>query len=161
MKFNEPFEQPSNPEENFHKEIERIIALAQKNIDLYNIISSKLEEQDPETIDLIRALLKEKVFKKIHKDLETKLDELTEKSEELIESPNSEDPDVKEKRKKIADQINEMLEKQEEFKPLINEIMESKFVIDSSSKEEIKKAEGIIAELKIEIDSLESDRRLN
>lgn len=161
MKFNEPFEQPNNPEENTQKEIIKIIKLAKKNIALFNAISEKLRTQDEKIIILTKALLREEVFKKIHKDLENKFDELTNKSYELIESPDSNKPEVKEERRRIADQINKIMEKQEEFKPLIDSVKESEFIIDSSSREDIKKAESLIAEITLEIDSLGSDSELN
>jgi hypothetical protein len=156
MKFNESFEQPNNPEDS----IEEIIK-AQKILLTYNKMREKLSELDPDLVKLIRATLKEKVYKKVYKDLENKYDELSEKSEELIESPNSETPEIRKEREEIKDKLNEIMNLQESMGPIIDEIERSGFIIDNSSSEDIKEAESVIAELDLELRSTEVDQNLN
>jgi hypothetical protein len=156
MKFNESFEQPNNPEDS----IEEIIK-AQKILLTYNKMREKLSELDPDLVKLIRATLKEKVYKKVYKDLENKYDELSEKSEELIESPNSETPEIRKEREEIKDKLNEIMNLQESMGPIIDEIERSGFIIDNSSSEDIKEAESVIAELDLELRSTKVDQNLN
>jgi DNA repair exonuclease SbcCD ATPase subunit len=156
MKFNESFEQPNNPEDS----IEEIIK-AQKILLTYNKMREKLSELDPDLVKLIRATLKEKVYKKVYKDLENKYDELSEKSEELIESPNSETPEIRKEREEIKDKLNEIMNLQESMQPLIDEIERSEFIIDKASKEDFKEAESVIAELDLELRSTKVDQNLN
>lgn len=82
-------------------------------------------------------------------------------SEKLIESPNSESPEIREQRERVKNALNEIMDLQEEMKPLVNKAQESEFVIDSASKEEKERADRIIAELNIELASANADTKLN
>jgi hypothetical protein len=121
-----------------------------------------MESIDPEILDLVKAITTIETFDALKKDLDEFYDELSTESEELIESPNSNSPEILVKRKEIAEQINEILEIQDELKPLMLKNELSKSILQSASEENMEKARILINSIHTEINTaLNSDPTLN
>ena len=148
MKFNEQFE---NSGRELPQDPEFLLVSKQINNFLDKIVD-KLSKQPPEKIELVKAILNKKYLKDIYVVLENKYEELSELSEKLIDSTNSESPEVRKKRKIVADELNQIMEQQEKMNPFILQIDSYEEIISLASKEKIDEAQKLVSSMYENID---------
>ena len=151
MKLNESF--GGNYDENLPTDPENLL-LSSRIKSFLNNVGETLSGLDKETFKLVRAILNKKQLKEINTELNDKYNELSEQSEKLIESENSNSPEIRKKRAEIAKELNQILETQEELEPLLINLEESEIIISMASQEEKDKAEKISDNLLNNLDSV-------
>lgn len=69
-------------------------------------LQTKFETEDSEVIFLMRTKIHREFYMTQYRLINGKIDQLQDKSEELIESPNANEPEVRAQRLEYANQIN-------------------------------------------------------
>jgi ABC-type transporter Mla subunit MlaD len=83
----------------------------------------------------------------MNSDLNEKYDNLSERSEELIDSVNADKPEIREERKEIANEINKIMEAQQELEKILINHEDLESVIKMADKEKLDRAEEIANKL--------------
>jgi len=122
-----------------------------RHVEGFKKIRTSFNDAEPEIVILAGVMLKISKAKEIIKLFNETLNRLMDESEKLIDSPESNTPETKIKRKYIADQINILLEDQQNFEKDIGEIVGDENLLSMSSKEDISKAEAIVDAIMVEV----------
>ena len=104
-------------------------------------------EQKPHIQQLIKAITSTTQWKEANREVGNQIDVLTAESEALIDMPNSDSPEIKAKRKVVADNINYLLEMQEEINAQMMDIELAEMMIRNASEADVEKAEGLVREM--------------
>jgi oligoendopeptidase F len=115
-------------------------------------ISNKVADLDSETMNLIKAIMTKDVLQRTNRQLGDKLSELMDKSDELIESPNSNSPEIMAQRKKVKEEIDIVMKMQDELRPHLAGIDYMSEIISMSTPEKISQAKKFIEETQKESD---------
>jgi hypothetical protein len=92
------------------------------------------------------------VLQRTNRQLGDKLSELMDKSDELIESPNSNSPEIMAQRKKVKEEIDIVMKMQDELRPHLAGIDYMSEIISMSTPEKISQAKKFIEETQKESD---------
>lgn len=117
-------------------------------------INEEISLKDPKVSSVVQAILNKKVLQDLNKTLGNKLSELIDKSDELIESPDAELPELKKLRKLIAKETEEVLKMQEELRPSLVGIDQMNNLIYSADSETLNEANELIDKMMKEVDFL-------
>jgi|GEM_PF-6414221 ABC-type transporter Mla subunit MlaD len=142
MKFNESFENQPSPEMD-----PEILLLTERIKNFGRRITEELSGLEKTDLKLVKALLSHKQLKKMNSDLNEKYDNLSERSEELIDSVNADKPEIREERKEIANEINKIMEAQQELEKILINHEDLESVIKMADKEKLDRAEEIANKL--------------
>lgn len=117
-------------------------------------IEGEIYSKGTEVGEIAKAILRKDFLQRVNRYLGDKLSELMDRSDELIESENANSPEVKELRKVIAEEINQVMDMQDDLRPQLIGIDESNNLIYSSDPEKVKEAQELINLMTKEFDFL-------
>ncbi len=98
---------------------------------------------DPEISTIALAQINLKQFYFLNRRLNEELAKLTSESETLIDSPNANSPEIKAKRKVLADKINAILDEQKRLEDELN-IQDSETAVNTASKDQLTEANSLV-----------------
>lgn len=117
-------------------------------------VDEEISLKGPVVANVARAILNKSFLQDVNRHLGDRLSDLMDKSDELIESTNSNSLEIKEMRKMVADEMSEVLKMQDEIRPLLGNIDRSNALIYSSDPKVVKEAEELIEKIKSGFDFL-------
>lgn len=113
-------------------------------------IAEEAASRGPDVVKIANAIMSKDFFQNLNRELGDKLSILMDKSEELIDSPNSNTPEVMAQRKEVAAEIDRVMEMQDEIRPMLIGIDYSESIIYSSDPNSVKEAKDLIEKMKKE-----------
>jgi hypothetical protein len=117
-------------------------------------IQEKFSTEDPEVLLLVQLEIQRGYYTQKYKEIDKTLDFLYEKSETLIESHDSNTPEVLERRMHLKDNINLLLEQHELVRKGLEEVEKNSFASALIPKDKHIRAQKIITDLNKEMDEL-------
>ena len=106
-----------------------------------------MDEQEPEIKKLVIALMSTAQWKDASRALNDQIDILSTESEKLIDLPDANSPEIKARRKTVADKINELLDIQQQINSQIRSVKDAEADIDSASEEDLRSAQEVVARI--------------
>ena len=131
----------SNPEMQEGEEIE--LELLKKELSSFMLkMQDQLDKEPDEVSNAVQALLNKQFFQNLNTKLNAQFDELTEESEQLIESPDANTSEVQARRKELAEKINTILEIQHKIGGTA--LKKADTILQSTSREAFERARIVI-----------------
>lgn len=110
-------------------------------------MQNRIDEQEPEIKKLIIALMSTGQWKDANRALNHQIDILSTESEALIDLPDANSPEIKVRRKIVADKINELLDVQQQINSQIKSVEAAEADINSASGEDLRSAQEVVDEI--------------
>jgi len=106
-----------------------------------------LSEEDEQTRALVVAIVSTQQLRDTNRTIDDRINALMAESEQLIESPDANTPEVLAQRQELKEETNKLLDTQMQMKPHFMEMEAAEIVIQTARPEARDRAEKVVEEL--------------
>lgn len=103
-----------------------------------------IAEQEPHIQSLIKAIATTQQLKHANDTINKRIEALMAESEQLIDSPEANSPEVLARRKVIKDEMNSLLDAQDEMRGVMMEVEAAEIMIHNTPPEDLARAEEVL-----------------